>query len=939
MPTGTDQRSALFDARSWWSIESEEVARLLDVDVAVGLSSESANTRLAQHGPNELAQRSGPSVVQRLVTQFVDPLVLLLLAAIVISVAAWIVENESAAPVEAIVIASIVLANAGIGVWQEGKATRAVDALQRLTATHTTVVRTGTSARVATATVVPGDVVLLAEGDVIGFDGRIVDAASIEVNEAALTGESVAVSKTPGCLDTETAVADRANMVFSGTAVVKGRCRAVVVATGPHTEVGRIATLLDGTATEPTPLQRQVQQLGRTLGLVVVALAGLVVGAIVVTSDVDTVSEGLDALLVAVSLAVAAVPEGLPAIITVVLALGVQRMSRHNAIVKRLLSVETLGSATVICTDKTGTLTRNEMTVTRVATASGEASMTGIGYSSEGSLQAPHHNVRHEVEQALLGASIACDATVELVGGTVAVAGDPTEISIKVALAKLGVELTGFARVDEIPFDSDRKLMSVVVMSRTASRLPLTSASGVVQYTKGAPDVLLDRCVGVYVAGRVEDLEQRQREAIANSVAAFANDGMRTLGVAGRPWRKNPSIFDETVEQSLIWLGLLGITDPPRTEAGDVIEQARSAGIRTMMLTGDHPQTAASIGSAVGIASSGTVVTGSQLDGLDWSDASDVRSTIESTDVFARVTPEHKLRLVEALQSNGNTVAMTGDGVNDAPALRRADIGVAMGGVGTDVAREASDMVLADDDFATILTAIAEGRHIFADIRKSVRYLLASNSGEVLVMVIGVLLAAPLGLNLDDGLAVPLLATQILWINLLTDSALALALGVDPSVEDVMDQPPRNLSDPIVDQPMWTTIAVVGCATALAGLVALDLELPAGLIDGDGDLVSARTMVFTTIVLAQVFNAFNARSDRVSAFVRVFDNRLLWASVAVTVALQVAVVHLHVLNRAFETSPLDLSQWVTCWALASSVLVANEIRKLAARRVRSRRPA
>jgi P-type Ca2+ transporter type 2C len=915
----TSERRA---SNTWWAMEPSAVASELDVDLDVGLGDGAADDRLARFGPNELSHDDGPSLLRRFFSQFTDPLVGLLIAAIVISLAAWTIEDSSSVPVEAIVIALIVVANAVIGLWQEGRATRAVDALRRLTAAHSTVVRDGERRSVSTTELVPGDVVVLAEGDVVGFDGRLVESASLEVNEAALTGESMAISKHTELVPSDAPVADRSNMVLSGTSVVKGRGRAVVVGTGHETEVGRIATLLGDTDVEPTPLQRQVARLGRTLGIAVVVLAVVVIAAIMATSDVDTAEEALDALLVAVSLAVAAVPEGLPAIMTVVLALGVQRMSRRNAIVKRLLSVETLGSASVICTDKTGTLTRNEMTVVRVATATGEATFTGVGYDPDGSVEMGDDADLDDLIELVRAAAIASDATLERDGERWVPNGDPTEVALVVAAAKLPDDDRGSndTRVDELPFDSDRKLMSVLV------------ADGAVQYTKGAPDVLLDRCVSEARCGATIDLHDDRVAELRGQVERFADAGLRTLGVARRRHDGRPDPFDEGAERELEWLGLVGLSDPPRLEAAEVIDRARSAGIRTVMLTGDHPRTAVAIGASLGLGNTDDPITGTQLDRLDWDDRSEVSATVESTDVFARVAPEHKLRLVRALQHDGHIVAMTGDGVNDAPALRRADIGVSMGDVGTDVAREASDMVLADDDFATIVTAIEEGRNIFADIRKFLRYLLASNAGEVLVMVIGVLAAGPLGLRLGDGLAVPLLATQILWINLLTDSALALALGVDSSVEDVMSEPPRRLTDPIIDRAMWVTIAIVGTVTALAGLVALDLELEGGMLGGDGDLESGRTMVFTTIVLAQVFNAFNSRSDRVSAFVKLFDNRLLWAAVVATVLLQVAVVHLDVLNRAFETTPLSISQWATCWGLAATVLLANELRKLFARR-------
>ncbi|NNE10799.1 MAG: cation-transporting P-type ATPase, partial [Ilumatobacter sp.] len=517
-------------------------------------------------------------------------------------------------------------------------------------------------------------------------------------------------------------------------------------------------------------------------------------------------------------------------------------------------------------------------------------------------------------------------------GDRAQVQGDPTEIALLVAERKLGLPLERLARstrLSELPFDADRKLMTVI--DRITTVTDHVGFGGVVQFTKGAPDVLLDRCSAEHGRGGIEPLADDRRAAIAETFGGFADRGLRTLGAAYRAL-DGPIECDQSCERDLVWLGLVGIADPPRREVEAVLRQAAAAGIAVDVVTGDHPRTAVAVADQVGLGG-GRPTAAARLTDVDWDDSVAVDDVLASSNVFARVTPEDKLRLVRAFQQRGHVVAMTGDGVNDAPALRQADIGVAMGGIGTDVSREAADMILTDDDFGTIVTAIEEGRHIFADIRKFLRYLLGSNTGEVLVMVIGVLLAAPLGLALaGDGLAVPLLATQILWINLLTDSTLALALGVDQDVDDVMSVPPRRLDDPIVDGSMWLSIAVVGVTTALAGLVALDLELAGGLLGGDGDLTTARTMVFTTLVLAQVVNAFNSRSDTASATVRIFDNRLLWLAAATTVLLQIAVVHVGVLNRAFDTVALDAGQWLTCSLLAISVLAASEVRKWAGRR-------
>ena len=923
-----------------WAVDAADVTRRLQSNVETGLTVSEAARRLEVDGSNELHELEPPTVLRRFLAQFSDPLVGLLLAAIVVSLLAWWSDGADGAPTEGIVIGIIVIANAWIGVWQEGRAIDAVAALRRLAALHSTVIRDHRTIVVPSADLVVGDIVALAEGDAVAADARLVDNHGVEVSEAALTGESLPVAKSTGPIPVEWPVADRSNMVFSGTAVTRGRATAVVTATAHRTEVGRIADLIERSTNDRTPLQRQIDQLSKWLGVTVVVLAVVVVGSIFLTSDISSAADALDALLVAVSLAVAAVPEGLPAILTVVLALGVQRMAGHQAIVKRLLSVETLGAASVICTDKTGTLTQNEMTVIHLAVATGRAEVSGVGYAPSGEItifpngsvpEREEESVLSDVWQLLRGGVAANDASLEAtsVAGDSHVekqwstTGDPTEVSLLVAAQKheagRGAEPLA-ERVDEAPFDSERKLMSTLHGPGQGGRWE--------QYTKGAPDVLLGRCTHELRAGQTVELTEADRARIQDVIYDDADDGLRTLAVARRFHPTRPTPFTGDHEHDLTLLGIVGIADPAKADVLPAIAEAARAGVKIVMVTGDHPRTARAIGRSLGMDVEGdAVVTGGDLDRT-----ADVGSLLERASVFARVAPEDKFDIVDAYQQAGHIVAMTGDGVNDAPALRQADIGVSMGRGGTEVARDASDMILADDDFSTIVQAIREGREIFTDIRKFLRYLLASNCGEVLVMIIGVLAAGPLGLAVaGDGLAVPLLATQILWINLLTDSALALALGVDPSVDDVMAEPPRCMNAPIIDRAMWVTIVLIGTVTALAGLVALDLELAGGLLGGDGDLTTARTMLFTTVVLAQVFNAFNSRSDQTSAFRELFANRLLWAAVALTVALQIAVVHLGPLNRAFDTTPLDLTRWALCLSLASTVLIANEIRKLVAR--------
>jgi Ca2+-transporting ATPase len=918
-----------------WAESERSLCGTLDTDSVAGLSTAVATDRLAAYGPNELEAAQPEPRWRRIQRQFTDPLVLLLLVAIAISLAAWAIDGADEFPLEAIVIAAIVVLNAVIGYWQESKAIEAVEALRRLTATRTTVVRDGEPRSVLSMEVVPGDVVLLAEGDAVGADARLVDVASLRVIEAALTGESAPVEKRAGVIAADADVVERTNMAFNGTAIAGGRARAIVVATGMSTEIGRIATMLERATDERTPLQRQIDWLGRMLGIVVVVLAAIVVGAILLTSDVSGAQEFVDALLVGVSLAVAAVPEGLPAILSVVLALGVQRMASKHAVVKRLSSVETLGSASVICTDKTGTLTSNEMTIVRVASASGEVEITGSGYQPVGQVLQHGRPVTsatllEDVGLVLEAGSLANDASMRVgESGRWEVQGDPTEAAFLVAERKLGLterRQERYRRVGEIPFSSERKLMTTIDHDREASDGAARTRLMIV--TKGAPDVLIDRCSHIRIDGAVVPFTDARRTTVEAAIDRLSDAALRTLAVAYRTFDGPTGPVDESIERDLVHLGIVGITDPPRPEVGDAIADAHRAGVRVIMITGDHPRTAARIGQQLGLVGPDEPVgvTGRELATMSETEFS---ARVKSDPVFARVAPEHKLAVVEALQERGDIVAMTGDGVNDAPALKQADIGVAMGINGTEVSKEAADMILADDNFATILRAVREGREIFDDIRKFLRYLLASNTGEVLVMFVGVLGAGLLGLtDTAEGLAVPLLATQILWINLLTDSALALALGVDPAVEDVMDRPPRPVGDRVVDRTMLSTIAVIGCTTALAGLVALDLELVGGVLGGSGDIVTARTMVFTTIVLAQIFNALNSRSDCISAFVRPFDNRLLWMAIAVTVSLQVLVVHAKPLNEAFDTVPLDARRWLVCTLLASGVLFVEELHKL-----------
>jgi magnesium-transporting ATPase (P-type) len=919
-----------------WRLDAAAVAASLDTDVGIGLSSAEVRRRLERHGRNVLDAAEPVPAWRTLLLQFADPLIYLLLAAVVVSLAAWAAEGADGVPFDAIVILVIVALNGVLGYVQEARAEQAVAALQRMAAATAAVMRDGREQRIPTDEVVPGDVILLAEGDAVSADARLVEAASLMVAEASLTGESEAVLKDAATLGGPTELGDRTNMVFDGTAVTRGRGRAIVTATGMATEMGHVARLLGRTEEQRTPLQREVDVIGRMLGIAVIGIAVVVVVAILLTSEIDDASDLVDVLLVGVSLAVAAVPEGLPAVLSVVLALGVQRMARRRAIVKKLSSVETLGSASVICSDKTGTLTKNEMTIVAAVTPSGEARVTGAGYRPEGEWRDGDRALAgtpllEEVQALIGGGSLANDAVLREEGGEWTIQGDPTDAAFLVAAAKIdGLREaldSRFERLAEIPFTSERKLMSTF-------EADLEGELGSAVVTKGAPDVLLARCTAERAAGRVRPLTDERRTEVLDTIDRLAGQALRTLAVAYRPLRDHePLAVEEAGEQELVYLGVVGIIDPARPEARTAIAAAAAAGVRTLMITGDHARTAARIAADLGIVGSDArVLTGAELGKLD---GPELEAAVREVSVYARVAPEHKLRIVDALQANGAIVAMTGDGVNDAPALKAADIGVAMGVTGTDVTKEAADMILADDNFATIVAAVREGRGIFANIAKFLRFLLSSNVGEVLTMFLGVLLAGVIGLDETAGtLAVPLLATQILWINLLTDTAPALALGVDPPPADVMQRPPRRPTDRVIDAEMWIGIAWVGLVMAVVTLIALDLRLPGGLLGGSGTIDEARTMAFTTLVVAQLFNCFNARSDRTSAFTHLFTNRLLWGAIALSAALQVAVVQLPFLNHAFDTTPLSLDEWLICVGLASVVLWADEVKKLIERQLR-----
>ena len=909
---------------------AEAVIAALASDSVRGLSSEEAAARIARYGPNQLAEDPPTPAWKRLLEQFRDVLVILLVVAAAVSAIIWAYERDAALPYESLAIAAVVMLNAILGYVQQQRAESAVAALRQMSAAHAHVIRDGERKSVPAADVVPGDILVIEEGDTVPADARVLQSTALHVAEAALTGESLPVAKDVAPIVGDVGLGDRTNMIYSGTAVTYGRGVAIAVASGMQTEMGRIAGMLAQVPPEATPLQRELDRVGKRLGLIVIVIAVVMIATIVIIEDVRGLTAFIDVLILGVALAVAAVPEGLPAVVTAVLSIGVTRMARQNAIVRRLSAVETLGSASVIASDKTGTLTKNEMTVREIVTASGRVDVSGSGYAPAGAVQpaagtAMNPALQIELERALAVADRANNAVLQERGGVWTVQGDPTEGALIVAARKAGLESDAltrrFARVGEVPFSSDRKLMSTVHTDSEAE-------GRVLLFTKGAADVLLPRCTHELVGDEHRPLTATRRQEILAADTDLASRALRTLGVAYRAaidGTLSTTSVGEHIERDLTFAGLIGMMDPPRDEAREAVARARQAGVRPVMITGDHPKTAAVIARELAVVRDPAVVTGSDLDAMT-DDA--LADAVTSTSVYARVSPEHKLRIVKALQRHGEVIAMTGDGVNDAPALKAADIGVAMGVSGTDVSKQAADMVLADDNFATIVAAIEQGRAIFSNIRKFLRYLLSSNIGEVLTMFFGIVFAGLLGIEPDgDTIVLPLVATQLLWINLVTDGAPALALGLDPASPGLMQQAPRPVDEPVITAAMWRGIFFVGAIMAVGTLYVLDAALPGGLVDGAGSLHHAQTMAFTTLMLFQLFNLLNARSDERTALHGAFDNRWLWAAVALSLLLQVMVVYTPFLQRAFSTEALTLADWWRCTAVASSVLWLRELEK------------
>ena len=872
-----------------------------EVEVALaaspaGLAAAEAVRRLAQYGPNELAVAPRVSPWTVLAAQFRNVLVAILLVATALS--AFLGHA-----VEAIAIAVIVTVAIVLGFVQEFRAERAMEALRSLTAPAARVLRDGAELEIRARDLVPGDVLVLRAGDRVAGDGRLVEAASLAAQEAALTGESAPVDKDIAPIAAADApVGDRANMVFAGTSIARGRGRALVVATGNETEFGRIARLLESVETGATPLQRNLDRLGRAL-----VRAALVIVAVIVALGLVRGQPFVEMLVFGIALAVAVVPEALPAVVTISLALGVQRLVRRRALIRRLAAVETLGSTSVICSDKTGTLTRDEMTARRVYVHGQLVDVTGVGYAPHGAFERGGERLTgHDGLVALLGAAaLASDA--RIVPGEAdsawRVHGDPTEGALVAAAAKAGLDKgeldARFARVHEFPFESETKRMTTLH----------ATPDGVVAHAKGAPEVLVADCAWESTAAGVVPLEAAGRERILAVAQAMADDALRVLAVATRA-----DATPENAQRDLTFLGLVGMIDPPRPEARDAIATCERAGIAVVMITGDHPTTARAVARELGILADGDVVTGADLDAMD--DA-ELARRVAGISVYARVSPAHKLRVVAALQGRRHVVAMTGDGVNDAPALKKADIGVAMGISGTDVAREAAAMTLTDDNFASIVAAVEEGRGIFGNIKKYLMFLLSSNIGEI-----GLMAAATLA-----GMPLPLTAVQILYVNLATDGLPALALAVDPPEGDLMRRRPRDPRAGIFTRPVVALMLVGGLWSALVNLALFAWALQSG-----RSLAEAMTMTFVCLVVIQLVNAYNFRSDRLSVVRRPFANRWLNLAVLWEVALLTLVVYLPVLHAPFGTFALTTVDWAIVVVAALTIVPVLEAAKALARR-------
>jgi len=864
----------------WHNFTSQRTLEEMGVNAQLGLEQKEAQVRLKRHGRNALKQKREAPLIIRFFAQFKDFMVIILLFAAGLSYIAGRLHGEQRLT-DALIILGIVTLNAILGLVQESRAKRAMEALKEISQPEAKVLRNGIIITVSVEEIVVGDIVYLETGDIVPADLRLVSAVNLQSEESALTGESLPVHKDANVLAAVGApLGDRVNMAFSGSFITYGRGAGVVVATGMDTQMGKIASMIMQEKSPDTPLQKKLAHLGKVLGVI----ALLICTAIFVIGIFRQIPP-LDMFVTSVSLAVAAIPEGLVAIVTIMLAIGVTRMARRNAIIRKLPAVETLGSATVICSDKTGTLTQNKMKIVEIS--DGFSLLKRDGKSA----------------QEILCLGCLCNDSIISEGRII---GDPTEAAFVEALSSCGIDKSQLERekqrVAEIPFDSARKLMTTIHKN----------GEEFIAVTKGAPDVLLGRCTHIKENGRVVPLADKKRKAILSQVAKMADKALRVLAVANKAIRNIPNENDVTnVENGLIFVGLAGMIDPPRPEVREAVALCKQAGIRPVMITGDHAATALAIGRTIGITGN-MAITGEQLAKMT---NDDLANAIEQTNIFARVSPEDKLRIVRAFQAKGHTVAMTGDGVNDAPALKAADIGCAMGINGTAVAKAASDIVLTDDNFATIVAAVREGRGILTNIRKAVHFLLSSNIGEIITIFAAILLGWP----------VPLLAIHLLWVNLVTDSLPAIALGLDPAADDIMDGKATRYRHGMFGRRLWQRIFIEGAMIGMLSLLAFAIGYT--LLPSSDPAALGRTMAFTTLSLSQLVHAFNMRSENSIFKIRIFKNRYLVGALIIGTFLQVSVISIPQVASIFHVMPLASEQWMIVAGLSLLPIVIVEIEK------------
>ncbi len=867
---------------TFFNLSREETEKILNTDMKNGLSSEEAAKRLAESGYNEFEKTKRITLFMKFLNQFKSFMILVLLAAAVISGITGYLEGEGFT--DAIIILVIIMLNAIIGVAQEAKAEKSLEALEKLSAPHCEVIRDGESRIIESRGLVPGDIVVLDAGDSVPADLRLTEAVNLKLQEAALTGESVPVEKNISPVAADASIGDRTNMAFSSCSVTYGRGKGIVVETGTATEVGKIAAMIQSVPDMKTPLQKKLDQLGKFLAIASLAICTLIfIIGILYGNDILTM------FMTAVSLAAAAIPEGLPAVSTILLAVGVQRLAKRNAIVRNMPSVETLGSVTVICSDKTGTLTQNRMTVMKTYL--------------DGQLKDTDH-ISETVTLMIQTGILANDGKViEDAGGTREI-GDPTETALLTFGLKQGIRKESLEesmpRVAEVPFDSDRKLMSVVNRN-SAGKLTVS--------VKGGMDERLERCDRIYDNGAVRQLTEKDRTRLAEANLDMAGQALRILAMATKEIEAIPDeVTSETIENELIFIGMAGMIDPPRGEVRDSVAECRAAGIKPVMITGDHKTTATAIASSLGIMESGDIaLTGSDVEKM--SDG-ELMKEAPRTSVFARVSPEHKVRIVRAFRNNGNIVAMTGDGVNDAPALKLADIGVAMGITGTDVSKEAADVILADDNFATIVSSVSEGRRIYDNILKAIQFMLSTNLGEIMVLFVAAIC----------NWAAPLLPIQILWINLVTDSLPALSLSFDPAEKDVMRRKPADPRKGILTGPFILRLLFQGTLIAALTLTAYKIGLRTS-------LEAAETMTFATLAFSQMSIIFSIRSKTQSAVKGLFSNLYLAGAVVVVIILMLGVMLIPAVQPIFHVIPLTTVQWYWVIGLSLGALACNEILK------------